>query len=46
VNLDVALGAAMAVLPGGLSELAVGVALILLTLRVRGLRRSEDCRVI
>jgi uncharacterized membrane protein HdeD (DUF308 family) len=45
-NLDVALGAAMAVLPGvgqisllwlfGLSALAVGVALIVLALRVRG----------
>jgi uncharacterized membrane protein HdeD (DUF308 family) len=51
-NLDVALGAAMAVLPGvgllslvwlvwlvGLYALAVGVALIVLALRVRGLRR-------
>jgi hypothetical protein len=38
-NLDVALGAAMAVLPGGLYALAVGVALIVLVLRVRGLRR-------
>jgi uncharacterized membrane protein HdeD (DUF308 family) len=47
-NLDVALGAAMAVLPGvgllslvwlvGLYALAVGVALIVLALRVRGLR--------
>jgi uncharacterized membrane protein HdeD (DUF308 family) len=45
-NLDVALGAAMAVLPGvgllslvwlvGLYALAVGVALIVLALRVRG----------
>jgi hypothetical protein len=37
--------AAMAVLPGGLYALAVGVALIVLALRVRGLRRGEDCRV-
>ena len=54
-NLDVALGAAMAVLPGvgllslvwlvGLYALAVGVALIVLALRLRGLRRGEDCRV-
>ena len=36
-NLDVALGAAMAVLPGGLYALAVGVALIVLALRLRGL---------
>jgi hypothetical protein len=40
-NLDVALGAAMAVLPGGLYALAVGVALIVLALRVRGLRRGK-----
>jgi uncharacterized membrane protein HdeD (DUF308 family) len=50
-NLDVALGAAMAVLPGvglvslvwlvGLYALAVGVALIVLVLRVRGLRRGR-----
>jgi len=48
-NLDVALGAGVAVLPGvgllslvwlvGLYALAVGVALIVLALRVRGLRR-------
>jgi hypothetical protein len=45
-NLDIALGAAMAVLPGVglvwlvvLYTLAVGVALIVLVLRVRGLRR-------
>lgn len=54
-NLDVALGAAMAVLPGvgllslvwlvGLYALAVGVALIVLALRVRGLRRYEGRRV-
>jgi uncharacterized membrane protein HdeD (DUF308 family) len=54
-NLDVALEAAMAVLPGvgllslvwlvGLYALAVGVALIVLALRVRGLRRREDRRV-
>ena len=46
-NLDIALGAAMAVLPGvgllslvwlvGLYALAVGVALIVLALRLRGL---------
>jgi hypothetical protein len=47
-NLDVALGAAMAVLPdvGLLSlvwlyALAVGVALIVLALRLRGLRRGR-----
>ena len=40
-NLDVALGAAMAVLPGGLYSLAVGVALIVLALRLRGLRRGR-----
>jgi hypothetical protein len=40
-NLDVAFGAAMAVLPGGLYALAVGVALIVLALRVRGLRRGR-----
>ena len=48
-NLDVALGAAMAVLPdvGLLSlvwlyALAVGVALIVLALRLRGLRRGRE----
>lgn len=40
-NLDVALGAAMAVLPGGLYALAVGVALIVLALRLQGLRRGR-----
>ena len=50
-NLDVALGTAMAVLPGvgllslvwlvGLYALAVGVALIVLALRVRGLRKGR-----
>ena len=50
-NLDVALGAATAVLPSvgllsliwlvGLYALAVGVALIVLALRVRGLRRGR-----
>lgn len=50
-NLDVTLGAAMAVLPGvgllslvwlvGLYALAVGVALIVLALRLRGLRRGR-----
>jgi hypothetical protein len=47
-NLDVALGAAMAVLPGvgllslvGLYALAVGLALIVLALRLRGLRRGR-----
>ena len=47
-NLDVALGAAMAVLPGvgllslvGLYALAVGVALIVLALRLRELRRGR-----
>ena len=40
-NLDVALGAAMAVLPGGLYALAVGLTLIVLALRVRGLRRGR-----
>jgi uncharacterized membrane protein HdeD (DUF308 family) len=51
-NLDVALGAAMAVLPGVgllslvwlvglLYALAVGGALIVLALRLRGLRRGE-----
>jgi hypothetical protein len=55
-NLDVALGAAMAVLSGVgllslvwlvglLYALAVGVALIVLALRVRGLQGLEDCRV-
>lgn len=43
-NLDVALGAAMAVLPGGLYALAVGVALIVLALRLRGLRRGRGLR--
>jgi hypothetical protein len=53
-NLDVALGAAMAVLPGvgllsliwlvGLYALAVGVALIVLALRLRGLRRGRELR--
>ena len=50
-NLDVALGAAMAVLPGvgllwlvwflGLYALAVGVALIVLALRLRRLRKGR-----
>ena len=40
-NLDVALGAEIAVLPGGLYALAVGVALIVLALRLRGLRRGR-----
>ena len=50
-NLDVALGAAMGLLPGvgllslvwlvGLYALAVGVALIVLALRVRGLRKGR-----
>ena len=50
-NLDVTLGAAMAVLPGvgllslvwlvGLYALAVGVAPIVLALRLRGLRRER-----
>ena len=40
-NLDVAPGAAMAVLPGGLYSLAVGVALIVLALRLRGPRRGR-----
>jgi uncharacterized membrane protein HdeD (DUF308 family) len=54
-NLDVALGAAMSVLPGvgllslvwlvGLYALAVGVALIVLALRLRGCEGGEDCRV-
>ena len=54
-NLDIALGAAMAVLPGvgllsliwlvGLYALAVGAALIVLALRLRELRRGEDCGV-
>ena len=44
-NLDIALGAAMAFLPGGLYAFAVGVALIVLALRLRGLRRGEDCGV-
>jgi hypothetical protein len=38
-NLDVALGTAMAVVPGGLYSLAFGVALIVLALRLQGLRR-------
>jgi hypothetical protein len=42
VNLDVALGAAMAVLPGGLYALAVGVALIVLALRLRRERGLQD----
>ena len=50
-NLDVALGTAMAVLPGvgllslgwlvGLYALAVGLALIVLAFRLRGLRRGR-----
>ena len=50
-DLDIALGAAMAVLPGvgllslvwlvGLCALAVGVALIVLALRLWGLRRGR-----
>jgi uncharacterized membrane protein HdeD (DUF308 family) len=54
-DLDVALGAAMAVLPDvgllslawlvGLYALAVGVALIVLALRLRGCEGGEDCRV-
>ena len=50
-DLDVSLGAAMAVLPGvgllslvwlvGLYALAVGVALIVLALRLQGLRRGR-----
>ena len=54
-NLDVALGAAMAVLPGvgllslvwlvGLYALAIGVALIVLAFRLRGCEGGEDCRV-
>ena len=40
-NLGIALGAAMAVLPGGLYALAVGVALIVLALRVRWLRTGR-----
>ena len=54
-NLDVALEAAMAVLPSvgllslvwlvGLYALVVGVALVVLAFRVRGLRRREDRRV-
>jgi hypothetical protein len=40
-NLDVALGAAMAVLPSGLYSLAVGVALIVLAFRLWGLRRGR-----
>jgi hypothetical protein len=52
-NLDIALGAAMAVLPvvGLLSlvwlyVLAVGVALIVLALRLRGLRRGRGLQSI
>jgi uncharacterized membrane protein HdeD (DUF308 family) len=54
-NLDVALEAAMAVLPSvgllslvwlvGHYALVVGVALVVLAFRVRGLRRREDRRV-
>ena len=54
-NLGIALGAAMAVLPGvgllslvwlvGLNALAVGVVLIMLALRVRGYKGDEDFRV-
>lgn len=54
-NLDVALGAAMAVLPGvgllslvwlvGLYALVVGVALIVLAFRVRGMRGRGGSRV-
>ena len=51
-NLDVALGAAIAVLPAigllslvGLYTLAIGVALIVLALRLRGCEGGEDCRV-
>jgi hypothetical protein len=44
-NLDVAPGAAMAVLPGGLYLLAVGVALIVLALRFGGREGGEDCRM-
>jgi hypothetical protein len=40
-NLEVALGAAVAVLPSGLYALAVGVALIVLALRLQGLRRGR-----
>jgi uncharacterized membrane protein HdeD (DUF308 family) len=53
-NLDFALAAAMAVLPGvgllsliwlvGLHALAVGVALIVLALRLRGLRGRVNSR--
>ena len=43
-NLDVALGTAMAVLPSGLYALAVGVVLIVLALRLRGLRRGRGRR--
>ena len=42
MNLDVALGAAMAVLLGGLYALAVGVALIVLALRLRRGRGLQD----
>jgi hypothetical protein len=54
-NLDVALAAALAVLPGvgllshtwlvELYALAVGVALIVLALRLQGCEGGEDCRV-
>ncbi len=54
-NLDVALGAAMAVLPGvgllslawlvGLYALAVGVALIVLALRLQGLQKGRGLQV-
>jgi hypothetical protein len=51
-NLDVALGAAIAVLPAvgllslvGLYTFAIGVALIVLALRLRGCEGGEDCRV-
>jgi uncharacterized membrane protein HdeD (DUF308 family) len=54
-NLDVALGAAIAVLPAvgllslvwlvELYTLAIGVALIVLALRLRGCEGGEDCRV-
>jgi hypothetical protein len=54
-NLDVALGAAIAVLQAvgllslvwlvELYTLAIGVALIVLALRLRGCEGGEDCRV-
>jgi hypothetical protein len=40
-NLEVALGVAVAVLPSGLYALVVGVALIVLALRLQGLRRGR-----